>query len=231
MFSYSDASVVSSTEGAYIFRVRGRRLFDVHIQVASPEDLEQWCAWFNSTKGTASGALIASNNTASFLSSSRGTAPTAGEEESKDMELRELTRKKNNLTSERHLLDRQESNITLESVDTCMHAPVLQPMDPQLNNTVMNVPSALAPRLSESFRRRRTASNGTTDSHHSSTVEDRRRVAPSSMRLPALETSSPFSDEFLAHEPAPPTTATVATPGSERTVVVDDDYDNCKHVQ
>ncbi|ORY91838.1 7 transmembrane sweet-taste receptor of 3 GCPR-domain-containing protein [Syncephalastrum racemosum] len=231
VFSYSDASIVSSSEGAYIFRVRGRRLFDVHIQVATPEDLEQWCAWFNSTKGTSSGAFVSSNNTASFLSSSRDTAPTGRGEESKDMELRELTKMKSNLTAERHLLDRQESNITLESVDTCMHAPVLQPMDPQLNNTAMNVPSALAPRLSESVRRRRTTSNGTMDSHTGSTLEDRRRHTPSSIRLPMLDTSSTFSEDFQPHERPPPTTATVATPGSERTVVVDAGYDDCKHVQ
>jgi hypothetical protein len=40
--------VVSSKKDAYILKVHGLHFYDILIQVANQDDLQQWCQWFNS---------------------------------------------------------------------------------------------------------------------------------------------------------------------------------------
>ncbi|KAI8343029.1 7 transmembrane sweet-taste receptor of 3 GCPR-domain-containing protein [Chlamydoabsidia padenii] len=48
VFGYSHASVESATKGAYVLKLHGLHFYDIMVQVANEEDLQQWCNWFNS---------------------------------------------------------------------------------------------------------------------------------------------------------------------------------------
>lgn len=112
---------MSATAEACIFRVHGTGLFDVLIQVANRQELEQWCAWFNSA---------GDSPLASFLTCSNGGTTQTDSSDSSSA-TRTLTvheacmhHTKKQTDSRRHLL-RQESEITLESMDSCFHQPVV----------------------------------------------------------------------------------------------------------
>lgn len=119
MFSFTKATVVSATAEACIFRVHGTGLFDVLIQVANRQELEQWCARFNSAGDSPLASFLTCSNGGTTEIDSSSSSNTTG--------TRTLTtahepypHPKQNSDSRRNLL-RQESNVTLESIDNCIH--------------------------------------------------------------------------------------------------------------
>ena len=129
MLGYYRASVVSSKEDAYIFKVHGRGMYDVLLQVGSQQELEQWCGWFNYQNGSANNWMFqrqsVSTNTcvttqASNTSTADGSTMVGGSNKNfKDFNLEQTGSSQQNLFS---LEEGQESGMIL---DSCVNAPIV----------------------------------------------------------------------------------------------------------
>ncbi|KAI8145338.1 periplasmic binding protein-like I [Fennellomyces sp. T-0311] len=124
VFGYSRATIVSSKRDAYILRIHGASMFDVLIQVASPQELEDWMRWFNSGGTSSSGAST------TLTSNTCLTSPTSSTNQAAESSGNKWIKNDSGLTARKHLLaERQESSITLETMDSGISGPLVTELD------------------------------------------------------------------------------------------------------
>ncbi|KAI9313079.1 7 transmembrane sweet-taste receptor of 3 GCPR-domain-containing protein [Dichotomocladium elegans] len=113
VLGYTRASIVSCVPEAYIFKVHGKGFYDVLVQVGSQQELEQWCSWFNDQN--AGSKSYANTNQRQTRSSSSGMTTT----------LATTTPPADDFSIDKSMLlvDRHQSSITLETMDSCINAP------------------------------------------------------------------------------------------------------------
>lgn len=132
VLGYYRASVVSSKEDAYIFKVHGRGMYDVLLQVGSQQELEQWCGWFNYQNGSANNWMFqqqqsVSTNTyvttqASNTSTADGSTMVGGSNKNfKDFNLDQQTTS----SSQQNLFALEEGGESGITLDSCMNAPIV----------------------------------------------------------------------------------------------------------
>ena len=113
MFGYSRATIVSSKRDAYILRIHGTSMFDVLLQVAGPQELENWLRWFNSSGASSSGGST------TLTSNTCLTSPTSSTSQAAESSGNKWNKNDSGLTARKHLLaERQESSITLETIES-----------------------------------------------------------------------------------------------------------------
>ncbi|KAI9497751.1 hypothetical protein BDB00DRAFT_936177 [Zychaea mexicana] len=158
VFGYNRATIESSQSDAYILRVHGSSVTDVLIQVASHQELENWLGWFNSSNNGFSSSSAAATTSAGSSTLTCLTSPTNSVTKyiipsiadnyngNKNKKYDNIKNNDSGITARQHLLpDRQESNITLETLDSGVSGPLVT----ELNYSQMMLPSALPITLSE----------------------------------------------------------------------------------
>ncbi|KAI8373243.1 uncharacterized protein BYT42DRAFT_536616 [Radiomyces spectabilis] len=114
VFSYTHATNVSSssTEG-HVLKVHGTGFYDVYIQLATRDDAECWHTWFNSKDPG-----FDPENTLLTSRSCLTTRSTMVASTDKKSDSTQKLKKED--SSDRYLLERQESGITIETVESAV---------------------------------------------------------------------------------------------------------------
>ncbi|KAF7721643.1 hypothetical protein EC973_004341 [Apophysomyces ossiformis] len=125
VFGYTHASVVNSSRDKYIFKVHGVHCWDLVVQVATKQDLENWCGWFNSNP-----EVYYSSSSRTFLTSNT-CITTRSYYSGPQKKLKENV--KDTDTQNQLLLEGDESGITLETLDSCANAPIVTELPHQFS--------------------------------------------------------------------------------------------------